>query len=198
MISDFFLTTFKEHLKEIGLYRSIRAVQYGIPTSRFYFFCLLELYNPDTGIFFTPGCELGFALHEIYKVWGLPIGEIPYDEYVSTEEELSLLTTRHTLIYDTYWELLCHYHIWTQITDSRNNGVKQKAWADYLLPNFNEDNSDFTHLSTVFDQEIEDRIAYFGTNAYITESDEDISRDSSSFDSFHYQVYISYQIQLYW
>lgn len=52
--------------------------------------------------------------------------------------------------------------------------MKQKAWVDYLFPNFDEDNFDFSRLSVISEKEIEERIAHFGTNAYITESDKDI------------------------
>lgn len=67
-----------------------------------FFFCLLKLYNLNTGTFFTPYDELVLALQEMYEVLGLPIGEIPYEEYVPIGEELYLLKAQHTLIYDTY------------------------------------------------------------------------------------------------
>jgi len=33
-------------------------------------------------MFFTPIGEIGFAFHEMYKVSGLAIEDIPYEEYV--------------------------------------------------------------------------------------------------------------------
>lgn len=72
---------------EIELYCIIRTVQYGIPTSRFHFFYLLKLYNPNINTFFTPLGELGLALHEIFEVLRLPIEKISYKEYVPIGEE---------------------------------------------------------------------------------------------------------------
>lgn len=150
--------------------------KYGILISRFHFFCILELYNPDTCTFFTPCGEFGLALHKMYE------------EYVSIGEELHLLSSQYPLIYDTYWKLLYHYHICAHITQIRNNGIKQKAWADYLFPNFIEDNSDFSCLLVISEKEIEERISCFDMNAYVTESNEDVFKAGISFDSFHYQA----------
>lgn len=62
-------------------------------------------------MFLTHCDELGLVLNKMYEVLGLPIGEMAYEEYVHTGEELHLLNARQTLIYDTFWEILCHYHI---------------------------------------------------------------------------------------
>lgn len=126
ILTDYFLTTFEKYLKEIGLYRTIKAVQYEIPTNHFHFCCLLELYNPDTGMLSTPCYELGLALYEIYEVSGLSIGEIPYEEYVFIREELHLLRAQYPLIYDIYWELLCHYDICSQMTGLHNHGMSRR------------------------------------------------------------------------
>ena len=55
------------------------------------FFAMLELYNPVTCIFFTPSGELGFALHEMYEVSGLLMGDRPYEEYTPGTEDLYIL-----------------------------------------------------------------------------------------------------------
>ena len=78
-------------LEQMGLYHSVRAVQYGLPQSSHNFYGILEHYNPLTGTFFTPIREMGFALHELYEVSGLVMGDAPYEEYVSTSEELHIL-----------------------------------------------------------------------------------------------------------
>jgi len=52
------------------------------------------------------------ALQEMYKVSGLVIGDAPYEEYVLSIEELYLLKKRDPLVYETYWEVLCHFHIY--------------------------------------------------------------------------------------
>lgn len=152
------------------------------------FTCVLELYNSDTSTFFMPFGELDLALHEMYEVSVLPIGEILYEEYVPTGEELHLLKLQNPLIYDTYGELLCHYQICAQVTGLRNNGVKQKAWANYLFLNFDSDTPYFSYLPFIFDKEVEEKITQFRTHSYVTDSDEDVFKAGTSFVSFHYQA----------
>ena len=78
-------------LQQVGLYHSVRAVQYGLPQSSHNFYGIQEHYNPLTGTFFTPVEEMGLALHELYEVSGLVMGDAPYEEYVPTSKELHLL-----------------------------------------------------------------------------------------------------------
>ena len=52
---------------------------------------MLECYNLETCTFFTPIREMGFALHEIYEVSGLAMGDILNEEYVSSVEELHVI-----------------------------------------------------------------------------------------------------------
>lgn len=92
----FILKKFENQLVEIGHYQAVWAVQHGLPFSHFHIFSILELYNPEIGIFFTPIGEMGLALHELYEISGLPIGKVPYEEYVYTGEELHLLKVQHT------------------------------------------------------------------------------------------------------
>ena len=69
----------------------MRVIQYGIPQSTQHFYAILEWYNPETCTFFTPIGEIGLALHEMYEVSGLMIGDAPYEEYVPSTEEQHLL-----------------------------------------------------------------------------------------------------------
>lgn len=133
---------------KIELYHTVRAVQHGIPFSRFHFLSILELYYPETDIFFTPVGKMGLALHELYEVSSLPIGEFLCEEYVITGEELHLLHAQDALVYDTYWELMCHFHICRQMTKLRNQGVKQRAWVEYLFSNLCTDGNDLLTLLT--------------------------------------------------
>jgi len=116
-----------EFEKQVGLYHAVRAVQYGLPQSSHHFCGVLERYNHLTGKFFTPVGEMRLALHELYEVSGLVIGDTPYEEYITTIEELHLLKKEDPQVYETYWEVLCHFHIW------RNKGVKKISWASYLF-----------------------------------------------------------------
>lgn len=45
---------------------------------------------------------MGLVLHELYEIYGLPMGEIPYEKYVPTWEELHLLKAQDPSAYDTY------------------------------------------------------------------------------------------------
>ena len=63
---------------------------------------MLEHYNPLTSTFFTPVREMGLALHELYEVSGLVMGDAPYEEYVPTSEELHLLIKEDPQVYETY------------------------------------------------------------------------------------------------
>lgn len=66
-------------------------------------FVLLELYSPATGILFTVDGEIELALHEMWQVSGLLIGDVPYEEYFSDSEELKILSLRdshYTILYE--------------------------------------------------------------------------------------------------
>ena len=76
----FVLPEFDDLLLQVGLYGAVRAVQYGIPQSTNYFYAILERYNPETCTFFTPIREMGLALHEMYEVSRLMIGDASYEE----------------------------------------------------------------------------------------------------------------------
>jgi len=85
----FVLVELEALLQQVGLYHSVRAVQYGLPQSSHNFYGVLEHYNLLTGTFFTPAGEIGLALHELYEVSGLVMRDAPYEEYVPTSEELT-------------------------------------------------------------------------------------------------------------
>ena len=55
---------------------------------------------------------MGLTLHELYEVSRLVIGDAPYEEYVLTAEELHLLKKDDPQVYEIYWEVLCHFHIY--------------------------------------------------------------------------------------
>lgn len=108
MIS-FVLKNFKVILKNIGLYGSIKNIQYGLPHSTYHLYSILEIYNFKSEMFFTPIGELNFALHEMFEVLLLSMGELPYKEMVSTLEKLRQMRTEDPQVYETYWEVMCHF-----------------------------------------------------------------------------------------
>ena len=141
-------------------------------------------YNPLTGTFFTPVGEMRLALHELYEVSGLVIGDAPHEEYVPTSEELHLLKKEDPQEYETYWGVLCHFHICGQISFWRNRGVKQMSWASYLFNGTNEKDSPVTNLAPCTDEEIAERINAF-ISSYTTELNEDTFKPDTIFESFH-------------
>ena len=86
------------------------AVMHSIPQSNHHFYAILERYNPETCMFFTLIRKMGFALHEMYEISGLVMGDAPYEKYVPSTEELHLLK-KDPLVYEAYWEVLCYFHI---------------------------------------------------------------------------------------
>lgn len=56
------------------------------------------------------------------------------------------------------------------MTKLRNQGDKQKALVEYLFLNLYTDGNDLSTLSTCLEDEIEERIDHFVTQAYTTES----------------------------
>ena len=60
---------------------------------------MLERYNPETCTFFTPVREMGLDFHEMYEVSGLVMGDIPYEEYGPSVEELHLMEDSAPLVY---------------------------------------------------------------------------------------------------
>ena len=103
----FALAEIGDLLLQAGLFGAVRAIQYGIPQSTHHFYAILECYNSETCTFFTPVRKMGLALHEMYEVSGLMIGDTPYEEYVQSTEELHLLKKSDPLVYETYWEVHC-------------------------------------------------------------------------------------------
>jgi hypothetical protein len=148
---------------------------------------MLDMYNPNTATFFTPSGELGFALHEMFEVSGLSMGEVPYEEYVPGAEELQIIRRDGAELYETYWELLCHFHICLHLTGARSGGVKQACWANYLFPGVEDKRSPIGRLKVATNDEIEERISQT-VGFYTTESAEDAFKADTTFESFHHQA----------
>jgi len=52
-----------------------------------------------------------------------------YEEYIPDMEEVM----KKDALYETYREVLCHFHIWAQTTRLKVRGLKQMSWANYLF-----------------------------------------------------------------
>ena len=184
----FVLTDLGDLLEHVGLRSAVRAVQWGIPRSSHNFFGILERYNPLTGTFFTPVGEMGLALHELHEVSGLATGDSPYEEYVPTTEELNLLKKGSPEVYETYWEVMCHFHICGQVTAWRSGGIKQLSWANYLFNNVSKKDHSITRLASSSDQEIDDMVTQAPEGFYTTDSNEDGFEPDTLFESYHHQA----------
>lgn len=130
------------------------------------------MYNSEKGTFFTLVGELGLALYEMYEVSTLSMGEVTYEEYIPTTEELSLLKARDEQVYGTYWEIMCHYRIYADLAGVKNQGIGHKKWAEYLFLNFKESLPCVCGLKPVDTEEINRHIAETGAMPYTTESNE--------------------------
>jgi len=88
---SFILKELKDLLLQCSLYHTVRAVQFGIALSHYHFFCNAREVQSGLLHFLHPVREMWFALHEMYEVSRLPIGELPQEEYILGMEELHLI-----------------------------------------------------------------------------------------------------------
>jgi len=130
---------------------------------------------------------MGFDLHEMYEIPGLVMGNAPYEKYVPSTKELHLLKKDDSLVYETYWEVLCHFNNCSQATNWRSGGIKQMTWVSYLFYSLNNKTSPITRLAPSTDEEIEEWINA-STSSYTTESNEDTFKPDVIFESFHHQA----------
>jgi len=115
------------------------------------------------------------------------MGDIPYEEYVPSPEELHLIEDNAPLVYATYWEVLCHFHICAKITGLRSGGVRQMACADYLFNGLGDKADRLTLLAPSINAKIKERIRA-SMPSYTIESVEDTFRPGTIFESFYYQA----------
>lgn len=64
----------------------------------------------------------------------------------------------------------------------------KKTLVEYLFTNLYIDAEDLSTLVVCTEAEVAERIAHFGTQAYVAKSDEDIFKAGTSFESFHHQA----------
>jgi len=127
------LALVEDLLWQAGLYGAIRAIMHGISQNNHLLYVILEHYNPETCMFFTPVRKMGFAVYEMYEVSGLVMVDAPYEEYVPYTEELHLLKKDDPLVYETYWEVLCHLHICEQPNEGLGESGKWHGRAIFFM-----------------------------------------------------------------
>lgn len=123
----------KEFPEPISFIQFLRDIQ--LP---YRLFSLLKMYNSETDTFFIPVCKLGVALYKMFEVSTLSMGEVTYEEYISTTEGLNMLKAKDTHIYETYWERVCHFYTCNDISGTWNWAISQKVWGTYLFRNLRD------------------------------------------------------------
>ena len=116
--------------------------------------------------------------------------DLTYAEYILSTEELHLLKRDAPQVYEICWEVLCHFHIYAQVTGWRSRGVKQMSWANYLFSGQEEKMSLVSWLAANTDAEVTERISESVTS-YVTELNEDTFKSDIIFNSFHNHAKIS-------
>lgn len=119
-------------LKRAGFYEAVRGVQVGFRQSYGNFFGIFDFYNQDSETFFTPIGELGVAYYEMYYVSSLPYGKFPYMKHFLTNGKLEQWKQMLEAL-ETYWEVLCHFHICMDLCDRRKGGLSFTKLAKYLV-----------------------------------------------------------------
>ena len=70
----------------------------------------------------------------MWEVLKLPTDFLPYKEYFPYTQELEQLSSQDTALYETYSELMCHFHICLDDNNIHGNLIRLKSWANYLFP----------------------------------------------------------------
>ncbi|ONK72984.1 uncharacterized protein A4U43_C04F25720 [Asparagus officinalis] len=157
-------------LKAMGLYEAIHATQYGLSVNTIHFTRLIELYNPDTNTFLTRNGELKLPFHEMHKVSRLQMGDIPYQEYFPSNQELLQLKTHRPARYDTLWELTCYYPIALARTNlivrKKFPQIRLKQFSGYLFKNLEKSDEAVCELKPLTPSEINKLIKKCDAQSY--------------------------------
>ena len=181
------LAHFGEDLERLRLYEAVRATWYGIQMSVANFYAIFELYCPAIGTFFTPVGELGMALHEMWEVFTLSMGSLPYEEYFPCKTELTTLEKQEPALFETYRELMCHFSIYSSMHGNHKGASSSsKSWGNYLLPNL-EDAPGAAYCG-VANEDIFRRIKEHAQGDIVLEEDDDIYEKGDILRNFHHQA----------
>jgi hypothetical protein len=121
------------------------------------------------------------------EVSGLSMGNRPYEDYVPVPEELHILEKMDPAVLETYWELMCHFHICCELTGVRSSGVTHMRWATYLFPGLGDQRARVSRVLPCTEDELKERLSK--TEAfYTTDSKEDVFKSGTIFESFHRQA----------
>ncbi|XP_020271479.1 uncharacterized protein LOC109846644 [Asparagus officinalis] len=164
---------------------------HGLQISVGHFLRLFEIYNPDTNTFFTKNGELGLALYEMMKVSGLPIGDVPYQEFFPTTSQLNKMKDRSSVTHETLWELTCHYHIAMAEMETKarkkSPQVSLKQFADYLFKNLEDRSGEVCGLSPLSPGDINRLLEKTNAQSYTSHSEDGFSH-GTKFRSYLFQA----------
>jgi len=120
-LTMYVVVVFDTDLRRMGLHGVVRAAYFGINSSIPNFYTILELYCSTSCTFFTPVSELGRVFYEMWEVFNLPMGSMPYEEYFLCVEELAQLEKDKLSTYETYRELIYPFYVYLNLYPSRRN-----------------------------------------------------------------------------
>ncbi|XP_020250925.1 uncharacterized protein LOC109828310 [Asparagus officinalis] len=187
-MTGYVLGRWEKILKSSGLYVPIRATMYGLPVSCRHFLALLETYIPDSNTFLTGDGELGLALHEMHQVSGLLMGDYPYQEYFPSNRQLWQLKHDDPDMYDTLWDLTCHYHtalIQISPPAKTKRKISLRQFANYLFQNLEGSSSDSVReLDILTVTAVNELVEKSGAQSYTTASVEGAFPAGTKFRSF--------------
>jgi len=79
----------------------------------------------------------------MWEVSKLPIGYLPYKEYFTCPRELQQMSSQHTMMYETFRELMFHFKICLDVHGVRGNVNGLKSWVDYLFSRLDSTQKNF-------------------------------------------------------
>ena len=111
------------------------------------YFAIIELFCPATNTFITPNSELGFSLIELRDVFGLPILEEFYEEFVP----LSSISERENKEFRVVFQQV--FALTEMSRDSRHK-FKAGTWIKTMLPKGPTKNITFSEDPKVFKKKV--------------------------------------------
>ena len=128
----------------------------------------------------SPACRWRSTIWKVYSQHG----------------RLHLMKIDAMLVYETYWEVLCHFHICSQTTRLKVGGVKQISWVNYLFQGLGDKIGLVSQWAANTNAEIKKRIHALASS-YTTESDENTFKRDTIFEIIIRQGF-AFQTGLYW
>lgn len=98
----------------------------------------------------------------------LSMGELRYEVYVPAIKELDQLKEKGKSVYETYWEMLCHFRICVEVLGMRGQGVGQKTCAFYHFCNLDQAHIKVMRYEGLNDDPTRERISDLKATSYVS------------------------------